>query len=285
MPTASSEQWEEVKAIFPKADQQIIKVAETSGEHTYYEFNLPEFNASQPASGLYTLYPGLELTESSPQPLVGIDDLLCEQVNQPVKTLVVEQPELVWPLLKALAALPSYQQLSQLWIRVGAVPLYQGMPTAKEILNWCQEQGYELKATHDEDPDLPLLYLTRHPFYERWKEQTKCVAVLTNELELTKKEFLKEKKQKTSMLEAEEKLLKIEKEKCELIKKISELESSLEKKQERVEEMEREKKLNKELYSLLVKINDDISEGFGKNKLMFEALGKHVSRNVKLLRR
>jgi|GEM_PF-5682279 len=183
-PTANSEQWEEVRAIFPQATQQVNKVAEANGEHPYYEFNLPEFNASQPASGLYTLYPGLELIESSSQPLVGVEALLNEQQAHPPSVLVIEQPELVWPLLQALAALPSYQQLSQLWLRVGAVPLYKGMPTAEEILNWCQEQGFELHVTHDEDPDLPLLHLTRHPFYERWQEQARRAAKLAKQLKV-----------------------------------------------------------------------------------------------------
>lgn len=280
-PTANSEQWEEVRAIFPQATQQVNKVAEANGEHPYYEFNLPEFNASQPASGLYTLYPGLELIESSPQPLVGVEALLNEQQAHPPSVLVIEQPELVWPLLQALAALPSYQQLSQLWLRVGAVPLYQGMPTAEEILNWCQEQGFELHVTHDEDPDLPLLYLTRHPFYERWQEQVKRVTRLTSKLKITQNELLKEKQYNTQMSEIEGKLKKTEKEYYDLIKKNKELESSLEKKNQKIEELEKEIGLNSEIYSLLVKINDDINEGFVKNKLMFDALGKHVSRNLK----
>ncbi|WP_311066016.1 hypothetical protein [Halomonas sp. DWK9] len=183
-PTANSEQWEEVRAAFAHAKQQVSKVAEANGEHPYYEFNLPEFNASQPASGLYTLYPGLELIDSSPQPLKGVDVLLSELQSQPPSVVVIEQPELVWPLLQALAALPSYQQLRQLWLRGGAVPLYQGMPAVEEILTWCEEQGFELSVTHEEDPDLPLLQFTRHPFYERWQEQARRSAKLAKQLKV-----------------------------------------------------------------------------------------------------
>ncbi|BCB62868.1 hypothetical protein HaloA020_35690 [Halomonas sp. A020] len=182
MPSESSEQWKEVQTAFPNATQQVMRVAETSGEKPYYEFNLPEFNASQPATGLYQLYPGLELIESNPQPLVSVEKLLSELENPHVNTLVVEQPELVWPLLQALAALPISKQINRIWFRLGSVPLYQGMPAAKEILSWCQEQGFELKATHDEDPDLPLLQLSRHPFYNRWQDEAEHSAALAEQL-------------------------------------------------------------------------------------------------------
>lgn len=180
-PTANAPEWEEVLGLFPQAKQQITKVAEASGELPYYEYNLPEFNASQPASGLYTLYPGLELMENSPQPLVSAEALLSDLPSAP-DTIVIEQPELVWPLLQALAALPSYKQLSELWIRVGAVPLYEGMPEAEDIRTWCQEQGFELQVTNEDDPDLPLLQLTRHPYYDRWQEQAQRAAKLNKQL-------------------------------------------------------------------------------------------------------
>lgn len=181
MPTANSEQWHEVQGLFPQAVQKVAKLADASGEQPYYAFNLPEFNASQPASGLYTLYPGLELEDSTSQPLTGVAELLSELESQP-STLVVEQPELVWPLLQALKSHSGYKQVSELWLRVGAVPLYQGMPEASEILNWCQDEGFELKVTREDDPDLPLLQLTRHPFYDRWQEQAQRAAKLAKQL-------------------------------------------------------------------------------------------------------
>lgn len=181
-PTPNVPEWEEVLGLFPQAKQQIIKVAEASGELPYYEYNLPEFNASQPASGLYTLYPGLELMESSPQTLVGVEALLSELQSLPANTIVIEQPELVWPLLQALAAPPSYKQLKEIWLRVGAVSLYKGMPETEEIFSWCQEQGFELQVTNEDDPDLPLLQLTRHPYYDRWQEQAQRAAKFNKQL-------------------------------------------------------------------------------------------------------
>ncbi|MBP5980595.1 MAG: hypothetical protein KA748_10345 [Halomonas sp.] len=230
IPTPNAPLWEEVLGLFPQAKQQITKVAETSGELPYYEYNLPEFNASQPASGLYTLYPGLELMESSPQPLVGAEALLSDLPSAP-DTLVIEQPELVWPLLQALAALPSYKQLSELCLRVGAVPLYEGTPEADEILIWCQEQGFELQVTNEDDPDLPLLQLARHTFYKRWQEELKRADSLTKKLKVLEKDFqnsndknaLKLEKEKVSSLDYKVKKL-IDKNKSlrsniELIKK------------------------------------------------------------------
>ncbi|MGP9632693.1 hypothetical protein ACT3R7_06470 [Halomonas sp. AOP43-A1-21] len=186
-PTPNAPLWEVVQGLFPQAKQQVIKVAEASGELPYYEYNLPEFNASQPASGLYTLYPGLELLESSPLPLVGVEALLSE-IQSATDTIVIEQPELVWPLLEALAALPGYKRLSELWIRVGALPLYESMPEAEEIRSWCQKQGFELQVTNEDDPDLPLLQLARHPYYDRWQEEAQRAAKLNEQLKVAQQQ-------------------------------------------------------------------------------------------------
>ncbi|MGP9534334.1 hypothetical protein ACT3RY_07805 [Halomonas sp. AOP42-E1-30] len=209
-PTAGSEQWEEVKDVFPNATQQAIKVAEASGERSYYEFNLPEFNASQPASGLYTLYPGLALLGSTKQSLVSVETLLKELETQKIDTCVVEQPELVWPLLQALASNQSDQHIKTLWLRVGILPLYDGMPETAEILAWCQEYGFELQARNEDDPDLPLLQLTRHAYYHRWQEETKRSAKLAKQL-------------KTAQQETEQQLAQQATEQAELQKQLNQL--------------------------------------------------------------
>lgn len=187
-PSPESEQWQALQQALPTATQQVTKLAQTSGELPYYEFNLPEFNASQPATGLYTLYPGLELLESKPQPLTSVEVLLSKLELQDIDTLVVEQPELVWPSLQVLADNPRYQHINQLWLRVGAVPLYQNMPEIADILSWCQEHGFELQASNEEDPDLPLLQLTRHPYYYRWQEEVARRAKLAKQLKTAQQE-------------------------------------------------------------------------------------------------
>lgn len=181
-PRPESEQWQALQQALPHATQQVTKLAQTSGELPYYEYNLPEFNASQPATGLYTLYPGLELLESKPQPLTSVEALLSQLELEEIDTLVVEQPELVWPSLQALADNPRYQLINQLWLRLGVVPLYQEMPAIAEILHWCQAHGFELQARKEEDPDLPLLQLTRHPYYYRWQEECAHSAELAKQL-------------------------------------------------------------------------------------------------------
>lgn len=219
-PLENEAQWQEVQEAIPHASQQVIKLAENSGELPYYEFNLPEFNASQPASGLYTLYPGLELIESAKQPLVGVEAQLGEIEKeteiQEIGALVVEQPELVWPVLQVLANNQRYQHIKALWLRVGAVPLYHGMPETDEILTWCQEHGFELQARNEDDPDLPLLQLTRHAYYHRWQQEAKRSAKLAKQL-------------KTAQQEAEQQLTKQATEQAESLKALEQREAASQK--------------------------------------------------------
>ncbi|UTA78636.1 hypothetical protein J4377_11730 [Halomonas sp. XH26] len=219
-PSENEAHWQEVQEAIPHASQQVIKLAENSGELPYYEFNLPEFNASRPASGLYTLYPGLELIESAKQPLVGVEaqlgELEKETEIQEIGALVVEQPELVWPVLQVLASNQRYQHIKALWLRVGAVPLYHGMPETDEILTWCQEHGFELQARNEDDPDLPLLQLTRHAYYHRWQEEAKRSAKLAKQL-------------KTAQQEAEQQLAQQATEQAERIKELEQREATSQK--------------------------------------------------------
>ncbi|ATH79328.1 hypothetical protein [Vreelandella hamiltonii] len=272
-PTANSEQWLEVQGLFPQAVQQVKKLAETSGEQPYYAFNLPEFNASQPASGLYTLYPGLELVDSTPQPLMGVADLLNELENQP-STIVVEQPELVWPLLQALKAHAGYKQLSELWLRVGGVPLYQGMPETEEILNWCLEEGFELQVTREDDPDLPLLQLTRHPFYDRWQEQAQRAAKLAKQLKAAQvaieaghneqQEWLAQQTQWQQEREA--------------------LKAQCAEQQQKLDALQAELAQQKALHAALMELHKDINKKFDEQhtfiKEVANALGQHITRRT-----
>ncbi|UYV18052.1 hypothetical protein K1Y77_11195 [Halomonas qaidamensis] len=245
-PTQQETQWQEVQAAIPSAAQQIAKLAEASGELPYYEFNLPEFNASQPASGLYTLYPGLELIESDTQALKSVAGLLEEIGSQAVDMLVVEQPELVWPTLQALAGSQHDQQMNQLWLRVGSVPLYQDTPEVAEILSWCEQHGFELQARNEEDPDLPLLQLTRHAYYYRWKEEAKRSAKLAKQLKTAQQES--EKQQAQQEKEQIEQAKKHEQQQADYQKRLKDSEEQLRQQQVKYEQLQQQnKKLQQQL--------------------------------------
>ncbi|NGO91076.1 MAG: hypothetical protein GBQ79_16000 [Halomonas sp.] len=273
MPTANSEQWHEVQGLFPQAVQKVAKLADASGEQPYYAFNLPEFNASQPASGLYTLYPGLELEDSSSQPLTGVAELLSELESQP-STLVVEQPELVWPLLQALKSHSGYKQVSELWLRVGAVPLYQGMPEASEILNWCQDEGFELQVTREDDPDLPLLQLTRHPFYDRWQEQAQRAAKLAKQLKAAQAAIEAAHAEKQQWLTQQEQWQQDQ----------EALQAQCDEQRQKIDALQADLAQQKALHSALMDLHKDINKKFEEQhefiKEAANALGQHITRRT-----
>lgn len=267
-PTAGGEQWEKVQDVFPNATQQVAKVAEVSGEFSYYEFNLPELNASQPASGLYTLYPGLELLRSTKQALLGVEALLAELETQKIDTCVVEQPELVWPLLQALASNQSYQHINILWLRVGTLPLYDGMPETAEILAWCQEHGFELQARNEDDPDLPLLQLARHAYYSRWQEETRRCTKLEKQLEAVYQELEQQQAQHT-------------KEQAEHLKELKRWETESQKRQANSEEqLHQQKNQYEQLQQKYRKLQQQFSEQQVEVKQLTEAQEKLTNQSA-----
>lgn len=264
-PSPESDQWQEVLLALPNATQQVTRLGEISGELPYYEFNLPEFNASQPASGLYTLYPGLEVLESAQQPLTSVAELLNELEAQPIDTLVIEQPELVLPSLQAIAADQRYQHIQQLWLRVGTVPLYQGMPEIEEILSWCQDHGFELQARNEEDPDLPLLQLTRHAYYYRWQEEVARSAKLSKQLSAEQKEH---QQQLDQYKQLQQKYKKLQQQLAEQEATVTTLQATLEKQQG----------LETSLAALHKSLDNKFEEQHVYLQKTANALGQHITR-------
>lgn len=281
LPTHNNELWQAVIALLPSAESQVKKVGADAGNLPYYQYNLYEFNASQPASGLYRLYPGLVLLDSSKQPLHSIQDLLDEIKVHQVNVLIVDQPEIVWPLLQALESSPLLKQLHQLGLRVGVTPLYETVPETEVITDWYQQHGYELVKQEEEDPDLPLLRLTRHKLYQRWQDEVQHSAELVIHVKSATDKMehyqncLKESEAKSQQLQTQ----------CEQQQqKVHDLQLQLDEQKALISQLQENLKKHQDLQVAVKKLHEALDNNFEEQKTYIQkttnALGQHITRRT-----
>lgn len=205
-PETPEEAWREIIKVLPQAQQRTTKLAQHAGEQPYYRYNLSEFNATQRATGLHSLYPGLVLEDDSPVRLEPLQSLIAEIAEHPVQTLVIEQPELVLPLLEGLAQAHALPSLRNLWLRTGLESPYENTPSQVELLGWCEQQGFEITQRLADDPDFSLLQLRRHPLFDAWQSEQARNAELTQECDALKDERKNLRKQAEEQATVLEKL-------------------------------------------------------------------------------
>lgn len=205
-PETPEDAWREIIKVLPQAQQRTTKLAQHAGEQPYYRYNLSEFNATQRATGLHSLYPGLVLEDDSPVRLEPLQSLIAEIAEHPVQTLVIEQPELVLPLLEGLAQAHALPSLRNLWLRTGLESPYENTPSQAELLGWCEQQGFEITQRLADDPDFSLLQLRRHPLFDAWQSEQARNAELTQECDALKDERKNLRKQAEEQATVLEKL-------------------------------------------------------------------------------
>ena len=142
-----------------KVRSLIKAVATEDGPSLFYRYNLDQFNALQPATGLLQLYPGLKLQEQVTLQAISISTLIREQQLEPTfkHTLVLSVPAQAYGLLRSLAEQDLLTLFYQLNVQVGQTELYQDAGTCSELEFWLQQQGYLLCETDKSDPDLWLV--------------------------------------------------------------------------------------------------------------------------------
>ncbi|NJC88971.1 MAG: hypothetical protein FIB02_10670 [Desulfuromonas sp.] len=152
-------------AAFPHVQVCCAAVAGVAGPGRFYRYNLPDAGSLHAASGLRQLFPGLRTLEQFDVEMVRPESLLhplrlaAEQDN----FLVIDLPGEELPVLQALQDSRQLHLFRQLYLNCGREPLYEGSVAARQILNWLQEQGFDLLAVNDrQDPDRPCWSLQRN---------------------------------------------------------------------------------------------------------------------------
>ncbi len=141
-----------------------VAVAGQAGPGVLHRYNLPDANSLHPAEGLLRLFQGLRLQERlpletqlpssvvAPLDLVGQDDHL----------LIIDLPGEEFPVLQALQRSGHLALFRHLRLCCGCESLYEGSEPATRILDWLQEQGFDVVSRDDsQDPDQPCWTLKR----------------------------------------------------------------------------------------------------------------------------
>jgi hypothetical protein len=77
--------------------------------------------------------------------------------------LVIDLPGEELPVLQALWEATQLQLFSQVKLRCGREPLYEGAEPATRIVRWLEDHGFDLLSEDDsQDPDCPCWTLQRN---------------------------------------------------------------------------------------------------------------------------
>ncbi len=174
---ACQPQLAQLQARYPTLDVWSEAIAAHSGPGQYFSYNLPQFNALAPATGLCQLYPGLKLQEQTALQTVAVSELLETLAfdDDALHELRVHLPAQARSILQALADSGQLALFASIRVQTGRTELYQDAGNAAALIDWLADQGYQRIEADELDPDLPLLRFTRHKLSTQYiKLQRHC---------------------------------------------------------------------------------------------------------------
>jgi hypothetical protein len=144
--------------------QTVLTAANTIVNFT--EYNLAEFSAIQPATGLKKLFPGLKKTNGKQLSSTAVSDAISSlKLNDSNNLLIVDIADSSLALLTAIEESNQLHCFSAIYVKTASEPLYSGAPAGKEIVKFLNAKGYILQHTLDDDPDLPWLSFRLNPLW------------------------------------------------------------------------------------------------------------------------
>jgi len=146
------------------------------------EYNLVEYSAIHPITGLKKLFPGLKVVKSEHLGSTRITDFIAElALPTHNNLLIIDIGDSNLALLVTLQQHDQLNQFSEIHIQAGIEPLYTNAATAAEIGIFLQECGYLLQHTEDQDPDMPWLSFCLNPLWQKLQHAQQAKELLSKE--------------------------------------------------------------------------------------------------------
>lgn len=152
-----------------------LYLAAEADEAEFYQYNLTEYSALSKISGFKQLFPGLQLTQTRAINTTGITDFIAklqldDEHNNVLWLEIIDQ---ALPMLQALLKTGLLNRFDQIQIQGSLASLYQDAATARDIRDFLTQEGYELKAQDNSDPDLPILSFSVNTLWQPLKHALK----------------------------------------------------------------------------------------------------------------
>lgn len=170
---------------FPQKNVTVIQTILTTTNTIagFTEYNLAEFSAIQPATGLKNLFPGLKAINKIQLTSTAINDAINSlELNDNNNLLIVDIADSSLALLNAIEAAKQLHFFSAIYVQTANEPLYEGAATAADITAFLQTQGYVLQQTLGNDPDLPWLSFGLNPLWNSLQQAQETNNLISAEL-------------------------------------------------------------------------------------------------------
>jgi|GEM_PF-2824483 len=144
--------------------QQLVCVASDSALFT--EYNLAEYSAVNPATGLKALFPGLRKVGAEQLTSVAITDTIAElSLSGSDNALIIDIPDINLALLQAIQQSRQISLFKNIYIHTALEPLYKGSSISADVIAFMESCGYDLLQKNDQDPELPWLTFFANPLW------------------------------------------------------------------------------------------------------------------------
>lgn len=143
----------------------------------FTEYNLAEFSAIQPVTGLKNLFPGLKKISGEQLNGTAIGDAISSlKLNNSNNLLIVDIGDSGLALLTSIEESKQLHLFNEIYVQAASEPLYANSATAAEITTFLQAQSYLLQKTTGNDPELPWLTFCLNPLWETLQKSRQQLA-------------------------------------------------------------------------------------------------------------
>lgn len=150
----------------------------------FTEYNITEYSAVQPISGLKKIFPGLKAIHKETRNSVRIDEIINDLSLNNNNLLIIDLIDSALPLLKTIAENKQLMLFSKLYIQTSIEPLYKDAATANDVINFLQQHGFIVQQSNHNDPDLPCLVFNINPLWHQLhqtlQDKSELEMTLTN---------------------------------------------------------------------------------------------------------